>query len=92
MNAVNPENVNTYFDLLENKFDQFIFYSYSETIYNMNEIGMLLEPRPPKIVAHRGQNKIHYQTSDQKQQITVISQEMLQGRLFLHLLYLQESK
>ena len=72
MNAVNPENVNTYFDLLEDLFDQFDFYSYPETIYNMDETGMPLEPRPPKIVARKGQKKIRYQTSGQKQQITVI--------------------
>ena len=72
MNAVNPENVNTYFDLLEDIFDQFDFYSYPETIYNMDEKGMPLEPRPPKIVARKGQKKIRYQTSGQKQQITVI--------------------
>ena len=35
MTAVNPENVNTCFDLLEDLFDQFDFYSYPETIYNM---------------------------------------------------------
>ena len=33
---------------------------------------MPLEPRPPKIVARKGQKKIHYQISGQKQQITVI--------------------
>ena len=34
---------------------------------------MPLEPRPPKVVAHKGQKKkVHYQASGQKQQITVI--------------------
>ena len=72
MNAVNPENVNIYYDLLEYLFDQFDFYSYPETIYNMDETGMPLEPRLPKIVARKGQKKIRYQKSGQKQQITVI--------------------
>ena len=53
-------------------FDQFDFYSYSETIYNMDETGMPLESRPPKIVARKGEKKIHYQTSGQKQQVTEI--------------------
>ena len=33
---------------------------------------MPLEPLPPKVVAQKGQKKIWYQTSDQKQQTTVI--------------------
>ena len=33
---------------------------------------MPLEPHPPKVIAKRGQKKIRYQTSGQKQQITVI--------------------
>ena len=39
MNAVNPENVNTYFDLLEEVFDEYDFHSHPEAIYNMDETG-----------------------------------------------------
>ena len=38
----------------------------------MDETGVPLEPRPPKIVSQKGEKKIQYQTSGQKQQITVI--------------------
>ena len=38
----------------------------------MDESGMPLEPSQPKIVIKKGQRKVHYQTSGQNQQITVI--------------------
>ena len=38
----------------------------------MDETGVPLEPRPPKVVARKGQKKIRYRTSGQKAQITVI--------------------
>jgi len=38
----------------------------------MDEAGMPLEPRPPKVIAAKGLKKVRYQTSGQKQQITVI--------------------
>ena len=44
MNAVNSENVNNYFDLLEKVFDEYDFHSHPEAIYNMDETGMHLEP------------------------------------------------
>ena len=53
-------------------FKNYGFADHPEAIYNMEEIGMLLEPRPPKIVAQKGQKKVTYQTPGQKQQITVI--------------------
>ena len=38
----------------------------------MDETGVPLEPKPPKVIARKGQKKIHYRTSGQKAQITVI--------------------
>ena len=38
----------------------------------MDETGVPLEPRPPKVVAEKGAKKVHYHTSGQKSQITVI--------------------
>ena len=72
MDAVNPENINEYFDLLERVFQEYGFSDQPEAIYNMDETGMPLEPRPPKVIRKRGQKKVRYQTSGQKQQITVI--------------------
>ena len=72
MNAVNSENINEYFDLLEEVFEEYGFADHPEAIYNMDDTGIPLEPRPPKVVAKRGQKKVRYQMSGQKQQITVI--------------------
>ena len=72
MDAINEENFTNYFDQLKDIFDKGDFWNHLEAIYNMDETGVPLEPRPPKVVARKGQKKVRYQTSGQKQQITVI--------------------
>ena len=72
MDAINAENMREYFDLLRRVFDEFDFDAHPERIYNMDETGVPLEPRPPKVIAQKGQRKIRYRTSGQKAQITVI--------------------
>ena len=73
MDAVNADNINAYYDLLRSVYDEFGFDDHPERIYNMDETGVPLQPRPPKIVAAKGQKKIRYRTSGQKSQITVIA-------------------
>ena len=72
IDAINTENLKNYFDQLRSIFDDFDFDNHPEAVYNMDETGVPLEPRPPKVVAQKGKKKIRYQTSGQKQQITVI--------------------
>ena len=60
------------FDLLRQIYDEHGFESCPECIYNMDETGVPLEPRPPKVVARKGQKKVRYRTSGQKAQITVL--------------------
>ena len=74
--------VKIYFDLLQNIFDKNRFVVHLEAICNMDEIGMPLEPN---MVAQKLQNKVWYQTSGQKQQITCGS------AVGHHLLYLLQS-
>ena len=57
MDAMSSENMKAYFDLLSDVYDEFDFRNYPESIYNMDETGVPLEPRPPKVVAKRGQKK-----------------------------------
>ena len=57
LDAVNPENLNNYFDQLKQIYDEFNFKEHPEAIYNMDETGVPLEPRPPKVVAAKGQKK-----------------------------------
>ena len=49
MDAVNVENITAYFDLLRNVFNEFGFDQRPERIYNMDETGVPLEPRPPEM-------------------------------------------
>ena len=72
MDAMNAENLDSYFDLLRSVYDDFDFDKFPEAIYNMDETGVPLTPRPPKVIAKRGQKKVRYRTSGQKAQITVI--------------------
>ena len=72
LDAMSEENMKTYFDLLREVYDTFDFENHPEAIYNMDETGVPLEPRPPKVVAKRGQKKVRCRTSGQKAQITVI--------------------
>ena len=71
MDAVNAKNIHAYFDLLKNVYNQFYFDDHPERIRIMDETEVPLEPCPPKIIPAKGQ-RICYQTSGQKSQITVI--------------------
>lgn len=60
MDTMNVENIK---DLLREVYDEYEFNSHPECIYNMDEMGVPLEPRPSKVIAKRGQKKIRYKTS-----------------------------
>ena len=72
IDAVNEENMRAYFALLKEVYDDLDFGGHPERIYNMDETGVPLDPRPPKVVAKKGQRKVRYRCSGQKSQITVI--------------------
>ena len=72
IDAINEDNMRKYFDLLEEVFDELDLKNHPERIYNMDETGMPLDPRPPKVVAPKGQKKVRYRCSGQKSQITII--------------------
>ena len=69
---INRENIEQYFDLLKEVLDEFDLQNPPEQIYNMDETGVPLDPRPPKIAAQKGQKKIRYASSGNKSQITVV--------------------
>ena len=48
MDAINAENLHAYYNLLKSVYDEHGFDSHPEAIYNMDETGVPLEPRPPK--------------------------------------------
>ena len=72
LNAVNAENISAYFSSLKSVFDEHGFQEHPERVYNMDETGVPLEPRPPKVIAAKGIKRIRYRASGQKSQITVI--------------------
>ncbi len=72
MDALTRSNLDYYFGLLKNEFEKYNFYGHPEAIYNMDETGMPLEPRPPKVIAKKGQKKVRYRTSGTKAQVTVV--------------------
>ena len=72
MNAMNEDNLKVYFDLLDTVLEENNLKAHPEQIYNMDESGLPLNPRPPKVVALRGQKKVRYQCSGVKSQITVL--------------------
>ncbi len=72
MDAINKETVVSYFALLKEVYDKFDLETHPEQIYNLDETGMPLSPRPPKIAAQKGQKKVRYACSGQKGQVTVI--------------------
>ena len=67
MNA-NESNLKRYFDLLDTILEENYVKSHCELIYNMDESGLPLNPRPPKVVAFRSQKKVRYQCSGSKSQ------------------------
>ncbi len=42
---------------------------------------MQLNPKPPKVVAKKGQKKVRYRTSGQKSQITVLASGSATGQV-----------
>ena len=50
----------------------------------MDEIGIPLELHPPKITAKKGQKKVRYQMSGEKQQISVIGCGSVMGYVLPH--------
>ncbi len=54
MNAMNPETVSQYFDLLEDTMKELDLLSRPAQVYNVAESGMPLDPRAPNVIATRG--------------------------------------
>ena len=72
MNAVSNEKLKHYFSLLKKCLDENDLCSHPERIYNMDETGVPLDPKPPKVLCRKGQKKIRYRSTRNKSQITVL--------------------
>lgn len=92
MDALSKNNLDHYFGLLKTEFDKYNFHGHPEAIYNMDETGVPLEPRPPKVVAKKGQKKVRYRTSGTKAQITVVGCGSATGQVLPPFMIFQENK
>ena len=54
VNSVNPKAKSQCFDLLNDDLQEYGLKTEPERIYNVDETGMTLDHRPPKIVTQRG--------------------------------------
>ena len=69
--ASDPEMVNRYFDLLERTLEENELTDHPGKIFNMDESGMPLDPKAPKVVAERG-NSVTTVGSGNKSQVTIV--------------------
>ena len=72
MNAVTSDKLKNYFALLSEVLESNDFINHPERVYNMDETGIPLDPKPPKVLCKKGQKKIRYRSSGNKSQITVL--------------------
>ena len=71
--ASDPAVISNYYDLLECTLVENNLIDKPAQIFNMDEIGMPLDPSPPLVVAQRGQKHPSAVGSGDKSQITVLS-------------------
>ena len=62
-----------YFELLKTTLTENNLFDKPSQLYNVDQTGMPLDHKPPKLVAHKGQKKVRSKTSGNKSQITVIA-------------------
>ena len=72
MDSTNKKTICAYYNLLEETLQKNDLSHSPAHIYNMDETGMPLDPRPPNAVAKRGQKKVRHSVSGKKEQITVL--------------------
>ena len=66
-------NLKEYYDLLKATLEEHGLMNLPSRIYNMDESGMPLDHKPPKVVAQKGMKKVHCRTSGSKGQITILT-------------------
>ena len=83
IDAINEENMRAYFGLLKEVYDELDFEAHPERIYNMDETGVPLNPRPPKVLAKRGKRKYDVTVQVKRPKLRLLVVAVLQVRLFL---------
>ena len=73
MDCLNKETIPQYFELLKDMLSEHKLLNSPAQIYNVDETGMPLNHRAPRVVTKRGQKKVRCCTSGNKSQITVMT-------------------
>ena len=72
MDCLNTEAIKSYFDLLKSVLENHNLMKSPGQIYNVDETGMPLNHRTPKVVTQKGQKKVRVRTTGDKSQITIV--------------------
>jgi len=64
--------VNKYFAVLKAVLDKSNLHVKPSTIWNMDESGLQLDHRPPKVIAAKGNKYLHSRTSGNREMIMAI--------------------
>ena len=70
---MNAQTLDKYYKLLEETLTENDLKNRPFLIFNMDESGMPLDQKPPKVIALKGIKKVHSRTSGNKAQITIIA-------------------
>ena len=71
--ASSRESINQYFDVLEDTLDQYDLHGKPNLIFNMDETGFPLDPKPLKTIHIRGEKNPSAVSSGVKHQVTVVA-------------------
>ena len=83
----NQTALDNYFIELKNILDENELQHKPGQIYNMDESGVPLDHRSPRVLARKGQKKVRYCSTGNKSQITVVGCITAIGQALPHSLY-----
>lgn len=63
MDVINKQTLNYYFSLLEDVLKTSGLLDKPQQIYNVDESGVPLNPKPPNVVTKKGSKKVSYRVS-----------------------------
>ena len=72
MDATSKPTLRKYYKLLSETLAKYGITNSPAQVYNMDETGIPLDPRPPNIVVKCGQKKVRYRVSGKKEQVSVL--------------------
>ena len=73
MNCLSKEVISDYFQLLAKILTENQFLNSPSRIYNVDETGIALDGHAPRVIAKKGQKKVRYRTTGNKNQVFIIA-------------------